>query len=170
MVCIIAEMDLRPYKELMSMRKSQVDFENRLVHIPDSKTPSGEADMPMPPPAWKAFQAHCEATPGEEYLFPIPKRKASKPYITTLRKICGATLSNAGVPYFPLYELRYTFATRLSAGGAADHFVSQMLRHGDAGIFKRYGHAKPNMMREALDRLDRRANEHRESSGTPQPI
>jgi len=41
------EMGLRPYKELMRMRKSQVDFENRLVHIPDSKTPTGEGDMPM---------------------------------------------------------------------------------------------------------------------------
>jgi integrase len=46
-VCIISEMGLRPYKELMPMRKSQVDFENRLVHIPDSKTPNGEGDMPI---------------------------------------------------------------------------------------------------------------------------
>jgi hypothetical protein len=38
---------LRLYKELMPMRQSQIDFENRLVHIPDSKTPNGEGDMPM---------------------------------------------------------------------------------------------------------------------------
>ena len=114
------------------MRKTQVDFENRLVHIPASKTPSGEGDMPMTDPAWKAFQALCEETPGAEYLFPSPKPKTSKPYITTLKKAWKATLGKAGVPYFPLYELRHTFATRLSAGGVADHFVSQMLRQGDA--------------------------------------
>lgn len=34
---IISEMGLRPYKELMPMRKDQVDLENWLVHIPDSK-------------------------------------------------------------------------------------------------------------------------------------
>src|ERR1017187_1661049 len=44
---IISEMGLRPYKELMPMRKDEVDLENRLVHIPDSKTPNGEGDMPM---------------------------------------------------------------------------------------------------------------------------
>ena len=45
--------------------------------------------------------------------------------------------------------------------------IVQMLRRGDAGVFKRYGQAKLNMMREAFDR---RANEHRETSGTAKPI
>lgn len=169
-VCIIAEIGLRPYKELMSMRKSQVDFENRLVHIPDSKTPSGEGDMPMTAAALRAFQAQCEETPGAEYFFPSPKLTAKKPYITTLKKVWRATLGKAGVPCFPLYELRHTFATRLSAGGVADHFVTQMLRQGDASVFKRYSQAKLNMIRKALDRLDRRANEHGEDSGTGKPI
>src|ERR1017187_9355400 len=34
---IISEMGLRPYKELMPMRKDEVDLQNRLVHISDSK-------------------------------------------------------------------------------------------------------------------------------------
>ena len=38
-------------------------------------------------------------------------------------------LRRAGVPHFSLYELRHTFATRLSAGGVSDHFVTQMLRN-----------------------------------------
>src|SRR5207245_813066 len=67
------------------------------------------------------------------------------------------------VPYVTLYELRHTFATRLSAGGVADHMVTQMLRQSDADVFKRYSQAKLGMMREALAKLDRRANE-REST------
>jgi len=70
------------------------------------------------------------------------------------------------VPYFTLYELRHTFATRLSAGGVSDHFVTQMLRQGDADVFKRYSQAKLAMMREALGKLDRNANEHGRTSGT----
>jgi hypothetical protein len=31
----------------MPMKKSDIDFENSFVHIPDSKTPSGIGDMPM---------------------------------------------------------------------------------------------------------------------------
>ncbi len=56
--------------------------------------------------------------------------------MTWLRKVWVATLEKAGVPYFSIYELRHTFATRLSAGGVADHMVTQMLRQGDADVFK----------------------------------
>ena len=79
------------------------------------------------------------------------------------------TLRRAGVAYFSLYELRHTFATRLSAGGVADHFVTQMLRQGDSKVFKRYSQAKLNMMREALARLDRHASEHHETFSTARP-
>jgi hypothetical protein len=36
-IVIISDMGFRPYKELMPMKKIQVDFENFLAHIPDSK-------------------------------------------------------------------------------------------------------------------------------------
>jgi integrase len=91
-----------------------------------------------------------EEMPGNEYLFPSPKSTGSKPYITNVRKGWAATLKKAGVPYFALYELRHTFATRLSAGGVADHMVTHMLRQGDAEVFKLYSQAKLGMMREAL--------------------
>ena len=164
-ITIISEMGLRPYKELMPMRKEQVDLENRLVHIPDSKTPNGEGDMPMTEVARLAFQHQIEEAGESAYVFPSPK-KGRKPHLTNLRKVWATTLKKAGVPYFSLYELRHTFATRLSSGGVADHFVTQMLRQGDAGVFKRYSQAKLNMMREALARLDRKANEHEANSGT----
>jgi hypothetical protein len=40
--------------------------------------------------------------------------------------------------YFRVYDLRSTYATRLSAGGVADEWVMQMLRQGDAQVFKKY--------------------------------
>jgi hypothetical protein len=43
----MTEMGLRPQRELLPMLKSQIDLENRLVHISDSKTPTGIGDMPM---------------------------------------------------------------------------------------------------------------------------
>jgi len=113
-----------------------------------------------------AFAALIAETQDSEYLFPSPKRSAKRPYITNLRKVWVTTLRHAGVPYFSIYELRHTFATRLSAGGVADHFVTQMLRQGDSTVFKRYSHAKLNMMRETLARLDRQANEREEGFDT----
>jgi len=51
-------------------------------------------------------------------------------------------LKRAGVPYFRLYDLRSTYATRLSAGGVADEWVIQMLRQGDSQVFKKYSQMK----------------------------
>src|SRR5438128_1544044 len=43
----------------------------------------------------------------------------------------AATLRRAKVPYFRIYDLRSTYATRLSAGGVADEWVTQLLRQRD---------------------------------------
>jgi integrase len=104
----MTEMGLRPYKELMPMKKPQVDLENSVVHIPDSKSPSGVGDVPMTDVARAAFRSQIEATPGSEYLFPSLKENARRPYIKTLKTTWKATLRRAGVPYFPLYHLRHT--------------------------------------------------------------
>ena len=56
-------------------------------------------------------------------------------------------------------DLRSTYATRLSAGGVADEWVTQMLRQGDAQVFKKYSQMKLQMKREALEKLNRRASE-----------
>jgi integrase len=168
-IVIMTEMGLRPYKELLPMLKSQVDLENRLVHISESKTENGIGEMPMTELAHKALKEQVEESAGSEYLFPRPTARGTKPYLGNVKKVWRTTLRRGGVAYFSMYELRHTFATRLSAGGVADHFVTLMLRQGDAGVFKRYSQAKLNMMREALDRLDRQANEHERSSGTARP-
>ena len=141
------------------MLKTQVDLDNGIVHIAESKTGTGIGDMPMTAAVREAFQRQIDETPGSDYLFPTPNSKATKPYITNLRKVWATTLKRAGVPYFAPYELRHTFATRLSAGGVADHMVTQMLRQSDADVFKRYSQAKLGMMREALAKVDRKANE-----------
>ena len=49
-----------------------------------------------------------------------------------------AFCTGVGVPYFRIYDLRSTYAIRLSAGGAADEWVTQLLRQSDAKVFKQY--------------------------------
>ena len=69
---------------------------------------------------------------------------------TTFKTAWAATLRRAKVPYFRIYDLRSTYATRLSAGGVADEWVTQLLRQGDAKVFKKYSQMKLQMKREAL--------------------
>jgi hypothetical protein len=76
----------------------------------------------------------------------------------------GSVLARAEV-----YDLRSTYATRLSAGGVADEWVAQMLRQGNAKVFKKYSQMKLQMKREALEKLNRYANEGGKGSGTVKP-
>jgi integrase len=154
---IITETGLRVYKELASMCKDRVDLSNKVVFVEDSKTPTGVAEVPLTDIATEAFRSQIEIAGPGPWLFPSPKNPNG--HQTNFRKTWERTLRRAGVPYFRLYDLRSTHATRLSAGGVADEWVTQLLRQGDAKVFKKYSQMKLQMKREALTKLNRRANE-----------
>ena len=156
-VRIITETGLRVYKELMSMKKDQVDLDNAVVWIPDSKTPNGIAEVPLTPLAVQAFQDQLRIAGSDRHLFPSDKNESG--HQTTLKTVWHKTLKRAKIPYFRIYDLRSTYATRLSAGGVADEWVTQMLRQGDAKVFKKYSQMKLQMKREALEKINRQANE-----------
>jgi integrase len=86
-------------------------------------------------------------------------------YLCRRRPVWSKTLRRAKIPYFRIYDLRSTYATRLSAGGVADEWVTQMLRQGDAQVFKKYSQMKLQMKRKALEKLNRRASEMASASG-----
>jgi integrase len=154
---IIAETGLRVKKELLPMKKSQIDFLNGVLWIPDSKTPNGVAEIPLTKLALEAFQNQVAISGNGVFLFPSHLNQEG--HLKSLRTAWRKALKRAGVTYFRLYDLRSTYATRLSAGGVADEWVIQMLRQGDSQVFKKYSQMKLQMKREALDKINRRANE-----------
>jgi len=113
------------------------------VWIPDSKTPNGVAEVPLTPLALEAFRDQMRLSPCSPYLFPSDQNPSA--HLRTLKTTWEATLRRAKVPYFRIYDLRSTYATRLSAGGVADEWVTQMLRQGDAQVFKKYSQMKLQM-------------------------
>jgi integrase len=154
---IIAETGLRAKKELLPMKKDQIDFLNAVLWIPDSKTPNGVAEIPLTKFALEAFRNQLAISGNGEYLFPSDLNQEG--HLRSLRTAWRNALKRAGIPYFRFYDLRSTYATRLSAGGVADEWVIQMLRQGDSQVFKKYSQMKLQMKREALDKINRRANE-----------
>ena len=164
-VRIITETGLRVYKELTPMRKDQVDIQNAVVWIPDSKTPNGVAEVPLSPLAIQAFISQMAITGEGPFLFPSDRNRSG--HQTTFKTVWRKTLRRAKIPYFRIDDLRSTYATRLSAGGVADEWVTQMLRQGDAQVFKKYSQMKLQMKREALEKLNRRANEMVPASPAP---
>jgi len=164
---IITETGLRVYRELAPMRKDQIDLANKIVWVPDSKTANGVAEVPLTDEAVQAFGSQMRVAGEGPWLFPSSENPSGhqKGFKTAWR----ATLRRAVVPYFRIYDLRSTYATRLSAGGVADEWVTQLLRQGDAKVFKKYSQMKLQMKREALQKLNRQANEQDKSFDTGRP-
>jgi integrase len=82
-VRIITETGLRIYKELMPMRKENVDLANAVVWIPDSKTPNGIAEVPLTPLAIQAFQRQMAISGDGPFLFPSERNS------TGTTRTCG---------------------------------------------------------------------------------
>jgi integrase len=162
-VRIITETGLRVYKELACMKKDQVDLANKVVFIADSKTPTGISEVPLTDIAVEAFRNQMELAGPGQWLFPSSHKPGE--HQSDFKKTWRRTLKRAGVQYFRLYDLRSTYATRLSAGGVADEWVTQLLRQSDAKVFKKYSQMKPQMKREALARLNRQAGESAVAKG-----
>jgi len=156
-VRIITETGLRVYKELLPMKKEHVDLVNSVVWIPDSKTPNGISELPLTKFAFEAFQNQIAISGSGSFLFPRDENPTK--HLRSVKTAWRNTLRRAGICYFRIYDLRSTYATRLSAGGVADEWVTQMLRQGDSQVFKKYSQMKLQMKREALEKLNRQANE-----------
>lgn len=79
-----------------------------------------------------------------------------------LKLACGRVASRTALERlrtrFDVMRLVFR-ATRLSAGGVADEWMAHMLRQGDAKVLKKYSQMKLQMKREALEKINRHANE-----------
>jgi integrase len=124
---------------------------------PGLKDSQRTAEVPLSPIAIEAFRRQLALSPNSHFLFPSDRNRCG--HQKTFKTVWQKTLRRAGIPYFRLYDLRSTYATRLSAGGVADEWVTQMLRQGDAQVFKKYSQMKLEMKREALEKLNRQAGE-----------
>jgi integrase len=119
-----------------------------VVWIPDSKTPNGVAEVPLTDIAVEEFRSQLASSGPGLYLFPSDEKPAV--HQKSFKTVWRLTLRRAGVQYFRICDLRSTYPTRLSAGGVADEWVTQLLRQGDAKVFKKYSQMKLQMKREAL--------------------
>jgi CRISPR/Cas system-associated endoribonuclease Cas2 len=113
--------------------------------------------VPLTSLAIEAFKNQMAISGAEPYLFPSDLNPTG--HLKKLKTVWTKTLRRAKIPYFRIYDLRSAYATRLSAGGVADEWVTQLLRQSDAQVFKKYSQMKLRMKREALEKLNRRANE-----------
>ena len=155
-IILLSQTGGRTYSEGFSLRWDQVDFENKVIRMDNNvKTAGSSEPVPLSELACGTLLAwRKEQGSSSRFVFPSP-RFSDRP-IGTVKTIWTSTLKRAGVPHFPIYNLRHVFCTRLSAI-ASDAVVQRAMRHTSPETKRRYQLGMANQVREAVEKSNKSA-------------
>lgn len=125
--------------ELFGLRWSEVDMENGIIHVLDTK--SGKPrEVPITPGVKavlkKRKRQNQKAEVGSVYIFCGPD---GKPRVD-LRKRFDKALQAAKIEDFRWHDMRHTFASHLVMSGADLMTVKELLGHADLKMTMKYAH------------------------------
>jgi integrase len=147
------ETGMRPI-ETLTRTWEDVDFANDLIRVRQSKTRAGIRNVPLSGRCREEL-LRWRSMVGPEFsrwVFPN-MRDPSKP-LKDIRRSWARALKDANIEYFWIYNLRHTFASRLSAAGASDLFVAQMMGHSTTSILQTYAKVIDEYRRDAIHKLE----------------
>ena len=157
-IILLVQTGGRTYSEGLSLRWEQVDLHNQVIRLGGNvKTKDSEQPVPLTRLAsdvlieWKK-----ECGSRSPFLFPSPSNP-EKP-IGNVRRAWKTTLKKAGVPYFPIYNLRHVFCTRLS-WVAPDAVVQHAMRHSSPETKRFYQLGLAQQVREHLEQVNEKTYE-----------
>jgi integrase len=140
--------------EMLGLRWDDVDFLNVAIRVSKSKTPSGIRNIPMSK-LCKAELLRWRNLVGPEYSeWVFPNFSNRRHPLQGGRKAWASTLKKAGLPFFPIYYLRHTFASRLTAAGVSPIMIAQLLGHSSTQIVPRYAQVLDQNRLDALKKLE----------------
>lgn len=151
---LILESGLRSGREALALKWRDVDLATDMIRIGESKTLAGIRNVPMSSRC-KAELMNWRKRLGpefSEYVFANPQRPDT--HVTSFRRAWPKALKAAGLEYFWVYDLRHTFASRLTQAGVSPVFVAQLMGHSSTGILQTYAKAIDEYRRSAISKLE----------------
>jgi integrase len=154
LVVLLVETGLRVGKEASPLRWTDFDFSNNTFFVRESKSPAGRRLVPLSSYCKAELLRWRELTgPAfSEYVF-FNERNPAK-HLLKLPKTWKRALKNAKVEYFPIGNLRHTFATRMHEAGTSPVTLAQMMGHASTGIIQTYAKVLDEYRRHAVEKLD----------------
>lgn len=140
--------------EMLRLRWTDVDLIGRSLQIGKSKSAAGVRCVPLSKFCHSELSRWRSLVGPEfsEFLF----ASSSNPLqpLDSVRKPWKTALKMAGIPFFPIYNLRHTFASRMTAAGVASITVAQMLGHSSTQIVPRYAQVLDQNRIDAINKLE----------------
>jgi integrase len=148
-IALMRDTGMRNERELYRMRTENLDWNNRTIFVPDSKTPEGRRLVPMSRRVFEILKRRC-GTRTAGWVFPS-KRSASG----HLRSICNLfrqARNEAGLPKeLVLYCARHDYGTRILTRTGNLAAVMRTMGHRDVRTAMHYQHPELEIVRAALD-------------------
>jgi integrase len=162
-IVLLVQTGGRSYSEGLSLRWDQVDLLHGVLHLGDDlKTTDSAQPLPLSRLACDVLKEWKKEQNSEsQYVFPSP-RKPGKP-IRSVKRAWRTALKKAGVPYFPIYNLRHVFCTRLS-WVAPDAVVQRAMRHSSPETKRHYQLGMVDQVREGIERANEKAYQNQTST------
>jgi integrase len=153
--------------EGLRLKWSDIDFEESIITVAQSKTAAGLRAVPMTAYIRSELQKWRAVTNGiSEYVFFNPQRPST--HIRSVKTAWHNALRLSGLPPFPIYQCRHSFATRLAAAGVADTIIDQLLGHSRRDVLRFYTARVPEYLRDAIDLLQKLRSAKTDLSGGPE--
>lgn len=132
--------------ELLSLRWSQVDLENRILTVERAKNGTyRRVRMNV-----LVVEALKESKSNHEYVFVNPK--TNKPYYG-IRKVFENTCKRAGIERSTPHVMRHTFASQLTMAGVDPQTIMELGGWKSLDLVIRYSHLAPTHKQQAVDKL-----------------
>ena len=131
--------------EIMTLKWDYVDFDERALRLPDSKT--GKKVVHVGAPAVEYLQS-AESIDGNPWV--ITGTLPGKP-LSDLQPFWQRVRARAGVKDVRIHDLRHTFASTAVASGQGLPMIGKLLGHTQVQTTARYAHLAADPVRSAAD-------------------
>jgi len=148
-IILMRDTGMRNERELFRMRIENLDWQNRVIFVPDSKTAEGRRLVPMSGRVFEILRIRCNARP-EGWVFPS-KRSASG-HLKSICNLFRKARNKAGLPKeLVLYCARHDYGTRVLMRTGNLAAVMRTMGHRDVKTAMHYQHPELETVRAALD-------------------
>ena len=148
-VILMRDTGMRNERELYRMRVENLDWESRVMFVPDSKTEEGRRCVPMSHRAFDILTERC-GTRHEGWVF--PSKRAESGHLTTMANRFREARRQAGLPdHLVLYCGRHDYGTRILKKTGNLAAVMRTMGHRDVKTAMQYQHPELEIVRAALD-------------------
>lgn len=128
------------HSEITQLKKSELDLDNNLLKLEDSKT--GAKKVPLGEPAVAELRKALNESPSDSpFVFPATRlAKTGTGALVDIRKAFHWALHRAELPIMRVHDLRHSFATMATAMGENIHSIKEVLGHKYTTTTEIYAH------------------------------